>query len=111
MHIDLKRAIRISGGNKEIANELVTMFINDLPNMLGRVNDAYNMNNLDLLEEEVHKLFGAASYAAAPRIEEAAKYLEKATFRKRTENIDKYIAVLNEQVNLLLENKDNPYIE
>ena len=61
MFIDLDQAIQIAGGNIKAAEALISEFIQELPDMLGRVNVAYDNNNPAVLEDEVHKLYGAAA--------------------------------------------------
>ncbi len=85
--IDADQALEFAGGNKELANELYSMFIEDLPNMKQKLIHAFEKNDLSQIEEEAHKIHGAASCCAVFQIKDAANKLEKATIRNKTEAI------------------------
>jgi two-component system sensor histidine kinase BarA len=92
--IDTDQALQFAGGNKELANELYNMFIEDLPNMKNKLINAFEKNDLLLIEEEAHKIHGAASCCAIFQIKDAANNLEKATIRSKTEEIPQYYQIL-----------------
>ncbi len=92
--IDTDQALEFAGGNKELANELYSMFIEDLPNMKQKLIDAFEKNDLSLIEEEAHKIHGAASCCAVSQIKLAANNLEKATIRTRIDEIPQYYQLL-----------------
>jgi two-component system sensor histidine kinase BarA len=103
--IDTDQALQFAGGNKELASELYSMFIEDLPNMKQKLIDAFEKNDLSLIEEEAHKIHGAASCCAVFQIKDAASNLEKATIRSKTEKIPQYYQILLGTIDLMLNNQ------
>lgn len=96
------QAIRIAGGNRELADELFQMLINELPVMKERLNNAYLSTDLGELEAEAHKIYGAASYCAAQSIAVAAGELERAVICRNEDAIDAHLEQLNRDVDSLL---------
>jgi len=92
--VNTSKATDFTGGNQQLANELYNMFIEDLPNMKHNLTQAYTSNNLSQLEEETHKLHGAASCCAIITIKEAANQLEKSAKRGKDQLIPEHYAIL-----------------
>ncbi len=103
--IDTDQALELAGGNKELADELYTMFINDLPNMKQKLIDAFEKNDLSQIEEEAHKIHGAASCCAVFQIKDAANNLEKATIRSKTEEIPQHYQLLLGTIDQMLDER------
>lgn len=103
--IDNRKAIDFAGGNRQLADELYTMFIDDLPNMKNKLVNAYKLNDLSQLEEETHKIHGAASCCAVFQIKNAADKLEKTTIRGKTDQIPVQYEQLLNTIDELLENR------
>jgi len=100
--IDSDQALQFAGGNKELANELYSMFIEDLPNMKKMLMKAYEHQDMSEIEEEAHKIHGAASCCAVFQIKEAANQLEKSAIRNKTEAIAAHYEFLIGTIDQLL---------
>jgi len=100
--INTKKPTDFTGGNQQLADELYKMFVEDLPNMKEKLVEAYGSNNLDQLEEETHKLHGAASCCAVFSIKEAANHLEKSAKRRKEELIPEHFAILMNTIDEIL---------
>ncbi len=79
--IDVDKAIKISGGNRDLAKELFTMLLADLKRKQSQlvVND---IRGLTQLKDMTHKIRGGAKYCAAERIQYHAARLEDAINRQ-----------------------------
>jgi len=102
-NIDNDKALEFAGGNKQLVSELYDMFVEDLPDMKEKLATAYQKNDLGQIEEEVHKIHGAASCCAVLQIKNAAQLLEKATIREKTNEIPQYYERLIIQIDQILE--------
>jgi len=100
--IDVDQALEFAGGNKDLADELYNMFIEDLPNMKQKLINAFEKNDLAQIEEEAHKIHGAASCCAVFQIKDAANMLEKSTIRNKTEEIPQHYHFLLDTIEQML---------
>ncbi|GAB6040767.1 ATP-binding protein [Endothiovibrio diazotrophicus] len=73
---DRKRALEITGGNSQLAERLLGMFRDGLPEGRERVLTARVAGDREGLARAVHKLRGAAANSGAPAIEEVCAELE-----------------------------------
>ncbi len=100
---DRKQALRLTGGNMQLANELFYMLVEDLPNMKNVLNQALNPLSCEKLENISHKIHGAASYCAVNVIKESADAVEKAARSRNERDIYKQVRQLNKDIDTLLE--------
>jgi two-component system sensor histidine kinase BarA len=75
---DRELALQRAGGSQDLAEELFSMLLRDLPDIRQRIDSAYVSNNIPLLIEVVHKLNGAATYCGVPALKAAAQLSETA---------------------------------
>ena len=101
-NVDTKNVTDLTGGNQQLADELYNMFIEDLPNMKDNLAKAYSSNNIQQLEEETHKLHGAASCCAVFTIKDAANQLEKSAKKRKDELIPEHYAILMNTIDEML---------
>lgn len=66
--INLDEATRILGGNKELALELLTLFIQQLPDVRSKIQHAHQKKDWIALRQILHKLHGAASYCGIGKL-------------------------------------------
>ena len=99
---DRKQALRLTGGNMELAAELFDMFVEDLPNMKTVLNQTLNPLDYEQLESIAHKIQGAASYCAVNIIRESAGAAEKAAHRHNDAEMYKQVKQLNKDIDSLL---------
>ena len=69
-------ALELSAGNIQLANELTTMLITELPEHLHIINDALSKNDIEQLRLQTHKLHGATRCCGALALRNAADRLE-----------------------------------
>ncbi len=105
---DRTRAIRIAGGNEELAQELFTMLLGELPEMRKRLNSAFESRDFETLESEAHKLHGAASYCAVEPLRSSAARVERA-IKNRDPDLEQHMETLRQDMErLLAENAGQP---
>ena len=73
--IDLEQAKAISGGDKDLALELIGRLIHDFPEERAALVQAYQSNNVDAVRDTLHRLKGGASYCGVPQLKAAIKAL------------------------------------
>ncbi|NIP74409.1 MAG: response regulator [Gammaproteobacteria bacterium] len=100
-------ALTITGGNRDLADELYAMLIDELPRMREQINDSYRMQDYARLESEAHKIHGAAAYCAVDSVTESAGNLERAVIREDYANIEDLLSRLNRDIEELLSAEDN----
>ncbi|MCK4706238.1 MAG: response regulator, partial [Gammaproteobacteria bacterium] len=69
-------AIELAAGNIQLANELTSMLINELPEHLHIINTALNNNDVERLRQQTHKLHGATRCCGTLVLRKAAEQLE-----------------------------------
>jgi two-component system sensor histidine kinase BarA len=89
-------ARKLANGNEELAMELFTMLIDELPEQRRGILQAREKNDLQMLREVTHKLNGASRCCGTPALRHAANSLENSI--TRGENNDS----VNEKTELLL---------
>lgn len=101
--LDQQQALRIAGGNTELARELFKMFIDEIPEMKIRLNAAYQAEDLGALEAEAHKIHGGALYCAVKHLKCSAELLEKAAIRRNLTDISLRLNAVNDDIAELLQ--------
>ncbi len=74
--LDLKSAMQLLGGKKELAIEMLEMLVMSFPEEVTTLNQAYAAQDMQELENLAHKMKGAACYCGTPRFKEACERLE-----------------------------------
>lgn len=77
------RALELSAGNIELANELTGMLLSELPDYLHDIHHALT-NDIAKLKQKTHKLHGAARCCGTLALKNAAKNLESEIDRNAT---------------------------
>ncbi|MCW9005102.1 MAG: ATP-binding protein [Gammaproteobacteria bacterium] len=95
-----KTAVTLAGGSEQLAYELLTMLIADLPNHKLKIEQAHKLNNTEELRQAVHKLHGGAKYCAAEELSSSAGKVENMIIKNN-------IADINLELNNLYEKIDN----
>lgn len=76
--IDWNLCVELANGKRDLAQELLEMLIKDLPSVKASITSLFTTNNLEELENRVHKLKGAACYVGVPNVKQIATDLETA---------------------------------
>jgi two-component system sensor histidine kinase BarA len=76
--LDIPLAIEQAGGSPELARDLFTLLLNELPDYRDRLHQAFRDNDRQALWEHAHKLHGATVYCGVPALCDAVRQLEEA---------------------------------
>ncbi|WP_304639334.1 ATP-binding protein [Pseudomonas sp.] len=90
--LDIKEGIRLAAGKRQLADDMLSMLINSLPEEKRRIEQANAAGDRDALLEAVHKLHGATRYCGVPELRECCQRCE--TRIKRNEDFAACIAEL-----------------
>ena len=79
--MDVEESIRLAAGKTDLAEELFSMLLEQLPNDAETIKRYWAEQNLETLLECIHKLHGATRYCGVPELRSAAGTLETALKR------------------------------
>lgn len=108
---DLQESIELAGGNKDLANELLPMLINELPTYRESLVNAKQTNDLAEFKKHIHKLHGGTKYCGVPALRKAASSFEDIIDQKDINNIDSGLENVINAIEQLLEYYQNNYLQ
>lgn len=76
--VSVDESIQLAAGKTDLAEELFSMLVEQLPADLDTIERLWASNDLENLLECVHKLHGATRYCGVPELRSAANHLETA---------------------------------
>lgn len=74
--IDIQLALEQANGSEELAKDLFSMLINDLPVLSENLTQAFNAKDEQALWDHAHKIYGSTAYCGVPNLRKAAHELE-----------------------------------
>jgi len=86
--IDWELGTKLANNKREIAEEMLLLLIETLPQEFDDIKQAYDLKNYPLLLQKVHKLHGAVCYCGVPRLKESISILETQLKKQAYEEID-----------------------
>ncbi len=66
--LNLQAALKVVSGNKKLANDLLAMFIKEIPNYIQSVQTLLQEGDKEALKAVVHKIHGGLRYLGAPAL-------------------------------------------
>jgi len=99
--LDIPHAIEQAGGNPDLAKELFTMLLKELPDLKTNLNQAFRDGDNQGLWDHAHKIYGSTAYCGVPALNKAAKELEEA-IKAKTNNMADRIQAVNKAIDELL---------
>ena len=99
--LDIPYAIEQAGGNPDLAKELFTMLLKDLPDQKRKLNESFKQSDPQALWDHAHKIHGSTAYCGVPALNQAARQLEDAIKTKSDDIADK-IREVNKAIDELL---------
>ena len=84
--INIKESIRLTSNDKALADDLLNMLFDSLPEDLEIIRSSFENRDRKTLLERVHRLHGACQYCAAPALKAACFELENKL--KSTDNLE-----------------------
>lgn len=98
---DEEQAMKVTGGRRTLAIELLEMLLEDAPKRLGTLEDNLAMNDLTAAAETAHTIAGGAGHCAALPLRQASKSLEQTLREQRQERIEPDLEVLRSEIERL----------
>ncbi len=108
--IDWQQATKVAGNKKELANELLTHLVKNLPADMARIHQLHQEQNYPELLRQVHKLHGALCYCGLPRLKTVTARLETELKSNIMDNLLILLDQFYTEINLLLEQYSCPTI-
>lgn len=99
--IDWDLGKQLVGGKQELAEEMLAMLIDYLPEHQQEITKAVKTKDIESVAKSAHKLHGATCYCGTPRLKEAAKELEIAAKTGKIAVLAQLHEKLNNEINLL----------
>ena len=99
--LDISQAIEQAGGNPDLAKELFTMLLNELPDQKEKLNQAFVRGDNQALWDHTHKLHGSTAYCGVPALREATKESKEA-IKQQSNDLSEVIHRLNKTIDDLL---------
>ncbi|OGT60635.1 MAG: hypothetical protein A3E85_02715 [Gammaproteobacteria bacterium RIFCSPHIGHO2_12_FULL_45_12] len=107
--VDTALGIRLAGNKKDLANEILSLLIQTLPDDISSIITQYQNKNYTELLREVHKLHGAVCYCGLPRLKTLLDQLETHLKNPIMEDQLKILVTqLSTEATLLLEHYSSP---
>lgn len=85
-YTDLTYLNEISGGDKDFINEIVELFLNQMPQSVQEMKDAYDNDDPVKLGEVAHKAKPSAIYVGNKELETKLKTLQELKEKKQFDN-------------------------
>lgn len=74
--VDWQQCLVLADNNEGLANELLSMFMDGLPEDVAALSVAFNNQDYSALKDQAHKMHGALCYCAIPAMKKAMCELE-----------------------------------
>ncbi|HID49040.1 MAG TPA: hypothetical protein EYP40_05400 [Chromatiales bacterium] len=101
--LDISLAIEQAGGNAELARDLFSMLLDELPHHRDKLRQAFEAGDQQALWDHAHKVYGATAYCGVPALREAAGELETA-IKSRSSDLGDRLTTVIRAMEALLEN-------
>ena len=74
--LDIQKSITAANGNVSLAKDLFTMLLDDLDIRREQIENSFQSNDMVMLEEHIHKLYGATAYCIVPKLRKSTETLD-----------------------------------
>lgn len=106
---DRELSLSVANYHPELADELFTLLIANLPIDQEAINSAFSGGKTEQFSEAVHKLLGSLRYCGVPRLENAVEKVVNFSKSGLDEDVRRALNVLNSEINtLILWSRENP---
>ena len=95
--VDWQLCLKLNNNNSDSAQELLRLFLQELPDFQQRIRMANQSRDIVALREVIHKLHGACCYCGVPKLKSIIEQLE-AKLRISTNRVDALIGDLDQEI-------------
>ena len=100
--LDIPQSIIAANGNTSLAKELFTMLLGDLELRFEQIKSSFSSNNIELLAEHTHKLYGATAYCIVPLLRNSTEILENELRQNDLSRLDKRVESLLQEIQKII---------
>ena len=105
---DAVSALEQAGGNEDLARDLFTMLLDELPAQQVSIETAFKLvcadnTAMESLWEPVHKLHGSTAYLGVPALRQAVKAFEDKIKQEDREQLEESFRLLDSEIKRLME--------
>ncbi len=101
-YIDWELALKLAGNKRDLAEELLDLFMKSLPAEKEKILQSYKKQRLPELLQYIHKLHGAACYCGIPRLKNKIATIETLLKQNRLDGLDELMHEFDTESTLLL---------
>ncbi|MDR9436927.1 MAG: Hpt domain-containing protein [Thiohalophilus sp.] len=101
--LDKKQALEQAGGNRELACDLFSMLLEELPVLQSQLAQALEYGEQDAMWDPAHKLYGSTAYCGVPALREAARVMEECIKQQQADQLQSCFARLSREIARLQE--------
>lgn len=107
--IDTDLALERAGGNTELAKELFSMLLKELPVYREKIAQTFSSQDLEQLQYDVHKLNGSATYCATVALKAEAESLENDLKKGNLGSLERQVSGLCHEIDRVMEQGPSIY--
>lgn len=100
--LDKTTGLKAVSGNEKLADDLLAMFIKELPGYKLIIKKEFENQNKEELRNIIHKIHGGLRYLGAPALLEIIAPTDKELFNLTNEQLNKNINTILEEIDRLL---------
>ncbi len=100
--LDQQLALKAVSGNQQLADDLLAMFIKELPTYKQDIKKQLLVQNKDELRNIIHKVHGGLRYLGAPALLAIVSQTDMALFDLSTEQLDDNIQKIYDEIDQVL---------
>jgi len=100
--VDYAEAITKAGGNAQLAKELFSMLLQELPLLRDKLQNAIAEEDLQAMWNHAHKIYGSTAYCGVPLLRQVASEMETVVRGKELAAIRQQYEVLDKAIQQIL---------
>lgn len=100
--INWEQSIKIAGGRKRLAQEMLGILVKELPELKSQIITSFETKQYSELSQALHKMRGACSYCGVPKLSATIVEFESAVKDNKVDLYDSYIDQLSSEIEVLL---------
>ena len=100
--LDIQKSISAANGNVSLAKDLFTMLLDDLDIRRQQIESSFQSDDMMMLEEHIHKLYGATAYCIVPKLRESTATLEGLLRQKDYSQLKKLVGLVLQEIQQLI---------
>ena len=103
--LDKQLALKRSAGNEKLADDLLEMLVNELPNYKTNIKNKLAEGNKEELRQIIHKLHGGLRYVGAPALIAIVSSTDYELFELKNAQLQQNIEQIYFEIDRVLEQK------